>query len=161
MKENINQKEFPNTKKLNFQLKEKLWMSLHERKDALLFFCAPLAPNEALILMQRERDRWLWKKENIVCEWSLFVSVCLETLRGTSESVTTMALKNMAFLLLHLYEKTIRSEMERTIWFLSLSPSPSLFCVDFVFEVFIAYKYWSAVLYPILMAGKGHLHFLT
>jgi hypothetical protein len=42
-------------------------MSLHERKDALLFFCAPLAPNEALILMQREREREMTVKERKYC----------------------------------------------------------------------------------------------
>lgn len=60
------------------------------------------------------------------------MSVCLETLRGTSESVTTMALKNMAFLLLHLYEKTIRSEMKGlSDSFLSPPPPPCFVLILF------------------------------
>lgn len=87
-----------------WSIREGFEWSLHKWKDASLLLYNPTALTP---WFRWERDiyttlhilYWVYTKVN---EWSLFVSVCLEPLRGTSEWVyhyplTTVALKNMAF----------------------------------------------------------------
>lgn len=143
MKENMNQKECLNTKKFNIQLKKKKksfeCLCINGKMLCLaLLKSVPHWPPMGLWFLCRGRER-----EKILFVNGVCLCLCLwrpwEGRVSLSLSLTTVALKNMAFLHLHLYEKI---RIKRTIWFLSLS----LFCVDNFFEIFMGYKYWSAVL---------------
>jgi hypothetical protein len=145
MKENMNQKECLNTKKFNIQLKKKKKKSFEclcingKMLCLALLKSVPHWPPMGLWFLCRERER------NIVCEWSLFVSMSLETLRGTSEPVIkpyNCGTEKHGVLTFTFIWEDQKIRIKRTIWFLSLS----LFCVDNFFEIFMGYKYWSAVL---------------
>lgn len=68
-----------------------------------------------------------------------------------SLSLTSVALKNMAFLHLHLYEKTRRAEMKGlSDSYLSLSCGFVL--ILFFFSKVLGYKFWSVLF---INAGRG------